>query len=89
IRHTSGNQWVIVSSINCSKDVINVCDSLHDTYIKPHCISYSLFSNFRLDVSSYLINIQRHSNKCDCGLFAIAVAFELVTGNDPLKQRFI
>ena len=90
ILHVSGNHWVVVSNINCSKDVINIYDSLN-THVNKATL-YQLFTFFKPQtrlVKLGLVNIQKQTNNCDCGLFAIAVAFELAAGNDPLSQRFI
>ena len=90
ILHVSGNHWVVVSNINCSKDVINIYDSLN-THVNKATL-YQLFTFFKPQtrlVKLGLVNIQKQTNNCDCGLFAIAVAFELAAGNDPLSQKFI
>ena len=88
ILHVSGNHWVVVSNINCSKDVINIYDSLY-THVNKATL-YQLFTFFKPQtrlVKLGLVNIQKQTNNCDCGLFAIAVAFELAAGNDPLVEE--
>ena len=35
-----------------------------------------------------IVNMQKQVGSSDCGLFAIACAFELSNGNDPAKIQF-
>ncbi len=89
IVHVRNNHWITVSNIGCDVSVVNIYDSYANSVSiqtkKDICSFWRSSMNF---ATFRLVNFQRQLNTKDCGLFAIAVAAELVgnTGNPLLRD---
>ena len=88
IHHIDGNHWVLSSSIDGN---ITVYDTLNDDLsddLKKHLreLYVHIFKNKSLTVEMSRVQIQRGYS--DCGLFVIAMAYEIGMGNDPATIFF-
>ena len=90
IINVRGNHWCVVSTVGCDRDsgVINVYDSLYssvpsDTIYLIASMIYSSAS--RLEVR--MMSVDWQSNNSDCGVQAIAFAFDHCSGSDPCKAK--
>ena len=80
------NHWIAVSNVNCRDDTVYVYDSLYAIIdYKTQLKTCSLWRPTVNKVTFRMPNIQRQTNNKDCGVFAIAVAAELVLGRDPVE----
>ena len=85
------NHWCVVSTVGCDRDsgVVNVYDSLYSSVPSDTIYliaSMILSSASRLEVR--MMSVDKQSNCSDCGVLAIAFAFDLCNGSDPCKAKF-
>ena len=87
ILHINKNHWVCVSN-KFSGSSVDLYDSLHtnpkvgDSIVRQVCtILASPQSSFALNV----VNVQCQQGYSDCGLFAVAMAYDLCAGKDPFQ----
>lgn len=79
------NHWIVVSNIGCDPGVLNVYDSMYATISVQSKRQICAFWKSPVDQITFnMINIQRQPNGSDCGVFAVAVAAEIVHGKDPI-----
>ena len=87
IIHILRNHWIVVSNLGCGKGTLNVYDSMYSALNlqtkKPIC---SFWKSPIDQVTFRMVNIQRQPNASDCGIFAVAVATEIVHGKDHLSH---
>uniref|UniRef100_UPI00359027FA uncharacterized protein n=1 Tax=Myxine glutinosa TaxID=7769 RepID=UPI00359027FA len=78
ILHTNGNHWVTVTNIGCNKGEVNIYDSLHRHVGKDvrDCITRMLHTASK-DLTIVMPQMGKQGNSGDCGVMAIAAAFEL------------
>ena len=84
ILHNGNYHWVVVSNINCSKDEINYYDSLFHGKIRDH-VKMQICSIFKCSGNELTVNVkacQQQTNGADCGVFAVANLFHILTGAD-------
>lgn len=89
--HISGCHWAVVSNINvqsagCShSDVVAIYDSARPTNVAFELkkIICSFFKCMAGAIRFDLVNVETQKNGFDCGVHSIAMATELVSGNDP------
>ena len=87
ILNTGNNHWILVSSIGCEKGVVNVYDTFHTELRELPDSTIGTIS--RLIVTSapqltlQMIEVNRHKNSEDCGVLAVAIAFDLLSANAP------
>ena len=91
IINVRGNHWCVVSTIGCDRDsgVVNVYDSLYPSV--PSDTIYLIASMIRSSASRLevrMANVDKQSNCSDCGVLAIAFAFDICSGSDPCKAMF-
>lgn len=91
ILHVAGNHWVCASNKLSADSTVEIFDSLHievsedgETASTVSCILASDRPTFDLD----LINVHHQRLYSDCGLFALAFAFDLCSGNDPYQSLY-
>ena len=88
IIHVRNNHWALVSTVGCQSGVVRVYDSLYKTLSKE---TEYLIANMIHVLSSDLrivMDVAKQSNGSDCGVLAIAYAFDICTGIDPCTVRF-
>ena len=90
IHHTRGNHWVVSAAVD---GVVCVYDTLYDTLApdlrKQLCEVYGRY--FCSDAGKLVVvlpGVGKQRGSVDCGLFAIAIAYELCRGNDPSNVVF-
>jgi len=81
--------WFVVSNIGCENGEVRVFDTLLLQASKDslRVISSMVFCELT-SLSVQMMNVQRQSNGVDCGVLAIAIAFELCSGRDPCGVKF-
>ena len=87
------NHWVTVTNIGCYENSIDVYDSLSLDLNKNagQKMYSSMASLVKTDLSNLKINykpMQQQQGCSDCGLFALAVAFTLLAGDDPSELTY-
>ena len=79
--------WVTVSNIGCEENAVKVYDSLFmDQNKKRQKFHSSLASLLDTSLPNMIIHyprMQKQEGCDDCGVFALAVAFTLLAGDDP------
>lgn len=91
IIHVSGCHWACLSNCFCDSAEIDLYDCLHtiprenDGVMKQACTILKSEKSF---ATVNVINVQFQDGSCDCGLFAIAMAFDLCCGRDPFLQNY-
>ena len=81
--------WCVVSTVGCETGIINLYDSLYGS-VDPETeflIAGMVFSPAS-NLTIKMVNIERQSNSSDCGILAIAYAFDICSGVDPCKARY-
>ena len=89
IIHVRNNHWCVVSTVGCETGVVHVYDSLYRTLSKETVrliasLAYSPCSELRVT----MMDVEKQSNLSDCGVLAIAYAFDLCSGLNPCTVRF-
>ncbi|XP_064386971.1 uncharacterized protein LOC135335416 isoform X2 [Halichondria panicea] len=83
------SHWCVVSNVGCDEGTVNVYDTI---FARPSNITVrvvcSLVSCSTPTLSINMMDVQRQSNGSDCGVLAIAIAFELCCHRDPCIQKF-
>lgn len=91
VLHDGHGHWLVVSG-HIGEDgsqEIHVYDSMYPTvgtYTKKQIAS--IISSNEKEIKLKMINVQKQLGGCDCGLFAIAFATTLATGNQPEQCFF-
>ena len=90
ILHINTNHWVCVSTINCPADTIHFFDSMGaftiSNTVKEQLAALICPSSPYLTVQ--FMEMQKQDNCSDCGLFEIANAFSLCSGENPFGTIF-
>ena len=91
IVHVSGyvGHWIVVSTIGCDKEEVNVYDSLYpsindNTETIIACFLHTKAPNIKIN----MMNVAKQKGSTDCGLHAIAILTSLAFGNDPTEYIF-
>ena len=89
IVHIRNNHWCVVSSLGCESGMIRVYDSLYKTPSKDlvHLIANMVHIPLS-ELKIVLMDVEKQSNGSDCGVLAIAYAFDICSGLDPCAVRF-
>ena len=93
IINVGGNHWVSITNIGCKENAIKVYDSLflelcEKEQEKFYLSLAALLNTTHPDMIVEYPAMQKQQGTADCGLFAIAVAFSLLSGNDPSQQHY-
>ena len=89
IINIANNHWCVVSTVGCSIGVVNMYDSLHTplsdetAYLIANMVSTTT-SELRIVTK----DVEKQTNFSDCGVLAIAYAFEICSGLDPCSVRY-
>jgi len=91
IVHVAGcvGHWIVVSTIGCSKEEVNVYDSLYPSTNDDTktIIARSVFTR-STNIKINMMNVAKQKGSTDCGLYAIATLTCLAFGNDPTEVIF-
>ena len=89
IVHVRNNHWCVVSTVGCESGVIHVYNSLYRSLSRE---TLSLIASMVYSPSSELkitmMDVEKQSNGSDCGVLAIAYAFDICNGLNPCNVRF-
>lgn len=89
LMHDGGSHWLMSFSSN---DRVQICDSLYTnlTHVTKKCLKALYKSqvekNGKLSVT--IVPVQKQSDGCNCGLFAIAFATDILHGLCPIDSYF-
>ena len=84
VLHSGGNHWLAVSTIGCPPSTVKVYDSLYSelpTQTKEQICALLVSQEPVIDL--IYVTVQSQQNGCDCGLFALAFATALCSGQNP------
>ena len=83
------NHWCTVSNIGCSEGEVKVYDSLFRT-VSSHTLRIvaSLVFSSASQLIVRMMDVERQSNGSDCGVLAIAFAYDICHGDDPCGIRY-
>ena len=89
IIHVRNNHWCTVSNVGCDEGVVNVYDSLYPSVSKSilKLITSLVFSSVSKLVVR-MMDVGKQCNGSDCGVLAIAFAYDICSGNNPCKVKF-
>lgn len=91
IIHVSGSHWACLSNQFCSLGAVDLYDSLHTYPAQNEGILKQACAILKSEMSSVtinVINVQYQDGSSDCGLFAVAMAFDLCNGIDPFLKNY-
>ena len=89
IYNANQNHWVLLSTVGCSKDEINVYDSLYRFLHYDTMVTISnLLQTENGTITVHLPEVQKQTNGSSCGLYAIAFATTLLNGQNPSLTRY-
>ena len=83
------SHWCTVSNVGCGEGVVNVYDSLYPSVSKS---TLKLIASLVFSPASKLVvrmmGVGKQCNGSDCGVLAIAFAYDICSGNDPCKVNY-
>ena len=91
IIHVSSNHWACLSNKFSSPGSVDLFDSMHtdpiedDTILTQVC---SILHTPNPTVTTNVVNVGRQEGVRDCGLFAIAMAYDLCAEVDPVTREY-
>ena len=89
IIHVGGSHWCTLSNLGCSEGEVKVYDSL---YPSVSTATLRVIASLMFSTASQLVvrmmDVGRQSNGSDCGVLAIAFAYDVCNGSDPCKVKF-
>ena len=90
IINVSNNHWCVVSTVGCDSGVVKVYDSLPKKRLPKKTIRLiaSLLFSAASTLERRTMDVARQSNGSDCGVLAIAYAFDICSGLDPCSVSF-
>ena len=86
IIHVRNNHWCVVSTVDCRTGAVHVYDSLYTKETVRQIASLVNSPSSELRVT--MMDVEKQSNGSDCGVLAIAYAFDLCSGLNPCTVRF-
>ncbi len=89
ILNISNRHWCVVSSNDCDPGHVKVYDTLYNEVqesLIPIIASLVFCTQPTLKIS--LMDVARQINSSDCGVLAIAIAYDLCAGDDPLAVDY-
>ena len=84
-----GYHWCTISNVGCDDGVVNVYDSMYSSASSGtvKLIASLVFSPAKQLVVR-MMDVGRQSNGSDCGVLALAFAYDICSGNDPCKIKY-
>ena len=84
-----GCHWCTISNVGCDDGVVNVYDSMYSSASSGtvKLIASLVFSPAKQLVVR-MMDVGKQSNGSDCGVLAIAFAYDICSGNDPCKIKY-
>ena len=89
IIHVGGCHWCTISNVGCNDGVVNVYDSMYPSVSSStlKLIASLMFSRAK-KLTVRIMDVGRQCNGSDCGVLAIAFAYDICSGNDPCKVKY-
>ena len=90
--HVQPNHWACVSNIFSPAGVVDLYDSLHTHPEEDGAIvskSCQILHYLEPTITIRVINVGLQKGLNDCGLFAIAMAYDLCNGEDPSLKIYV
>lgn len=91
ILYVNGNHWLCVSNKLTYNQSVEMFDSLHTVPVEDGEIAFQVAGilapvgpSFEID----LVNVHLQHGATDCGLYALAYAFDLCAGKDPFEATY-
>jgi hypothetical protein len=89
ILHIHNSHWCVVSNIGCEGGVINYYDSMYPSISsKTMQLIASLMFSPASELEVRIMDVGQQTNGSDCGVLAIAFAFDICCGEDPCSVKF-
>ena len=83
------NHWCVISTVGCDEGVVNVYDSMYASLTSSTVrIIASLMYSSTSQLTIRMMDVGRQSNSSDCGVLAIAFAYDVCCGIDPCKRKY-
>lgn len=91
VLHVGGNHWITISNIGNSLTHVNVYDSLPSTDLPARAKSEiaGILCTEEKAIKLKFQDVQQQRGYKDCGLFALAFATSLCTGQDPVETTYV
>ncbi len=92
IIHVSSNHWACLSDKFSSPGSVDLFDSMHTVPVEGGTIVSQVCSILRTPkptITTNVVNVCFQTGGRDCGLFAIAMAFDLCAGIDPINKEYV
>ena len=88
--NVSNSHWITISTIGCEESsTVNVYDSLHGTLSsRSQRLVADIVQSREHAIKVQYIDVQWQSGASDCGLFALAFATSLCSGQDPATNSY-
>ena len=89
ILHVHNSHWSVVSNIGCEDGIVNYYDSMYPSVSSTTMqLIASLVFSPASELEVRIMDVGQQSNGSDCGILAIAFAFDICCGKDPCSIRF-
>ena len=87
IIHSSGNHWIVATTLRCDPEEVRIFDSLYESLdAETFQVVKRLFNDGKELKITMVAGAPKQQGCTDCGVFAIAVATCLAFGGDPTKM---
>lgn len=84
------NHWLTISTLGCPPDTVRVYDSMNCSLsASMKKLIADLLHTASKAITIEYINVQQQRGGSDCGLFSIANAHTLCSGDDPVKCLYV
>ena len=91
VLNVAGNHWITVSNMWCQPGEVNIYDSIRSRVVSTRTrdqIAAILFSQ-RQKITLTISAVQEQRGSSDCGLFALAYATSLCSGEHPAQVNYV
>ena len=83
------SHWVTISNVGCVEGQVNVYDSMYSSVPESTVrVIASLLFTSAPQLVIRMMDVGRQPNGSDCGVLAIAFAYDICSGADPCKVKF-
>ena len=92
ILHVSSNHWACLSNKFSSPGSVDLFDSMHTVPVEDGTILTQVCTILRTPkptLTTNVVNVRCQEGGSDCGLFAIAMAYDLCAGIDPITREYV
>ena len=92
ILHVSSNHWACLSNKFLSPGSVDLFDSMHTVPVEDGTILTQVCTILRTPkptLTTNVVNVHCQEGGSDCGLFAIAMAYDLCAGIDPITREYV